>query len=82
MLEHRAFRDIGTYLKAGDTLVANESRVIPARMFACKESSGGQVEVLLLRKLDDLRWRALVGGARTREGPAYASWMAMSLRHS
>ncbi len=68
MLEHRAFRDIGTYLKAGDTLVANESRVIPARMFACKESSGGQVEVLLLRKLDDLRWRALVGGARTREG--------------
>ncbi len=67
-LEHRTFRDIGAYLAAGDTLVANESRVIPARMYARKESSGGQVEVLLLRKLDELRWRALVGGARTREG--------------
>ncbi len=67
-IEHRAFRDVGAYLKTGDTLVANESRVIPARMFARKEPSGGQVEVLLLRKVDELHWRALLGGARTRVG--------------
>ncbi|MCU0521017.1 MAG: tRNA preQ1(34) S-adenosylmethionine ribosyltransferase-isomerase QueA [Anaerolineae bacterium] len=67
-IEHRMFIDIGSYLRSDDTLVANESRVIPARMAARKEPSGGRVEVLLLRKLDDLTWRALLGGARTREG--------------
>ena len=67
-IEHRVFEDVGVYLRPDDTLVANESRVIPARMAARKEPSGGQVEVLLLRKLDDLKWRALLGGARTREG--------------
>lgn len=67
-LEHRIFHDIGDYLKPGDLLIANESRVIPARMFGRKEGSGGKIEVLLLRKLGDTRWRALVGGARTRPG--------------
>lgn len=71
-LEHRVFREIGDYLRPGDLLVANESRVIPARMYGRKEPSGGKIEVLLLRKLDadahGVRWRCLVGGARTREG--------------
>ncbi len=66
-LEHRIFRDIGDYLRPGDLLVANESRVIPARLFAQKPT-GGRVEVLLLRDLGEGRWRALVGGARTRVG--------------
>ncbi len=68
ILEHRIFRDIGDYLRPGDLLVANESRVIPARLFGRKEPSGGQVEILLLRDLGAQRWRALVGGARTRRG--------------
>ena len=67
-LEHRIFRDIADYLRPGDLLVANESRVIPARMFGHKEPGGGKVEVLLLRHLEGNCWRALVGGARTRVG--------------
>ncbi|HOU13255.1 MAG TPA: tRNA preQ1(34) S-adenosylmethionine ribosyltransferase-isomerase QueA [Anaerolineae bacterium] len=67
-LEHRVFRDIGEYLRPGDLLVANESRVIPARLFGHKEPGGGKVEVLLLRKIAGVTWRALVGGARTHIG--------------
>jgi S-adenosylmethionine:tRNA ribosyltransferase-isomerase len=65
-LTHRIFRDIGEYLRPGDLLVANQSRVIPARLRARKARTGGAVEVLLLRRLDDLTWEALVGGKRVR----------------
>lgn len=65
-LEHRGFRDIGEYLRPGDVLVVNESRVLPARMFGRKEPEGGQVELLLLRKLGEQQWRGLLGGARSR----------------
>jgi S-adenosylmethionine:tRNA ribosyltransferase-isomerase len=67
-IEHRIFHEIGDYVARSDLLVANESRVIPARMYARKEPSGGRVEILLLRRLDALQWRCLVGGARTRPG--------------
>src|SRR5438045_4686817 len=48
-LEHRHFRHLGEYLNPGDLLVANESRVMPARLPGRKVPSGGRVEVLLLR---------------------------------
>ena len=67
-LTHRVFRDVGEYLRHGDLLIANESRVIPARLRARKVGTGGAVEVLLLRKLDDLTWEALAGGKRIRPG--------------
>ena len=67
-IEHRLFRDVGEYLRAGDLLVANESRVIPARLYGHKTPSGGKVELLLLRKLDGERWLGLAGGATTRPG--------------
>ena len=67
-IEHRSFRDVGDYLEPGSSLIANESRVIPARLYGFKEESGGNVEVLLLQKLDELSWHCLVGGARTRKG--------------
>ncbi|MGC9398224.1 MAG: tRNA preQ1(34) S-adenosylmethionine ribosyltransferase-isomerase QueA [Anaerolineae bacterium] len=67
-LEHRIFREIGDYLRPGDLLVANESRVIPARLFARKVPTGGRVEILLLRRIEEGRWRGLMGGARTRVG--------------
>ncbi len=73
-LEHRIFHDIGAYLRPGDLLVANETRVIPARLFGRKEPTGGKVELLLLRPLDERRWRALVGGARTRVGTRIRLW--------
>src|SRR5438067_6981263 len=48
-LEHRHFHDLPRYLRPGDLLVANESRVMPARLVGHKVPSGGRVEVLLLR---------------------------------
>ncbi|HAV76304.1 MAG TPA: tRNA preQ1(34) S-adenosylmethionine ribosyltransferase-isomerase QueA [Anaerolineae bacterium] len=66
-LEHRIFRDVTDYLNAGDLLVLNQTRVIPARIFAKKET-GGRVELLLLRRRDDWTWEALVGGKGLRVG--------------
>src|SRR6266508_5234234 len=66
-LEHRIFHDIGDYLRAGDLLVLNQTRVIPARIYARKET-GGRVELLLLRRRDELTWETLVGGKGLRVG--------------
>jgi len=66
-LEHRIFRDVIDYLNAGDLLVLNQTRVIPARIYARKET-GGRVELLLLRRRDELTWEALVGGKGLRVG--------------
>lgn len=66
-LEHRIFRDVMDYLRAGDLLVLNQTRVIPARIYARKET-GGRVELLLLRCRDPLTWEALVGGKGLRVG--------------
>jgi S-adenosylmethionine:tRNA ribosyltransferase-isomerase len=66
-LEHRIFRDLTDYFIAGDLLVLNQTRVIPARIFAHKET-GGRVEILLLRRRDALTWEALVGGKGLRVG--------------
>ena len=64
---HRIFRDVTDYLNAGDLLVLNQTRVIPARIYARKET-GGRVELLLLRRRDELTWEALVGGKGLRVG--------------
>lgn len=66
-LEHRIFRDLGDYLRPNDLLVLNQTRVIPARIFA-RKPTGGRVELLLLRRRDLLRWEALVGGKGLRVG--------------
>src|SRR6266568_7212929 len=71
-LEHREFRDIGKYLRPGDLLIANQSRVIPARLLGRRAETGGAVEVLLLAERTDLGgdyWETLVRpGRRMREG--------------
>jgi S-adenosylmethionine:tRNA ribosyltransferase-isomerase len=67
-LDHCLFRDIGAYLRPGDLLVANESRVIPARLYARKRPTGGHVELLLLSQKDEWTWEALVKGRRTPVG--------------
>lgn len=61
VVQHRIFRDIGEYLREGDVLVLNQTRVILARLHA-RKSTGGRVELLLLRQQDELTWQALVGG--------------------
>src|SRR5512138_2941048 len=66
-LDHRVFRDVGDYLRAGDLLVLNQTRVIPARIYA-RKPTGGRVELLLLLRRDELIWEALVGGKGLRVG--------------
>jgi S-adenosylmethionine:tRNA ribosyltransferase-isomerase len=69
LVEHRKFTDIIDYLLAGDVLVFNNSRVIPARLKGERVDTGGSVEILLLRKLDDGTWQTLVKpGKRFRQG--------------
>jgi S-adenosylmethionine:tRNA ribosyltransferase-isomerase len=64
-LEHKIFRDVADYLKPGDLLILNQTRVIPARIYA-RKPTGGRVELLLLRRRDDFTWEALVGGKGLR----------------
>ena len=61
--EHRRFADIGDYLQAGDLLVANDTRVIPGRLWAQRPGGGG-VELLLLRPMREGWWEALARPAR------------------
>ena len=61
-ITHTHFWELDQHLKPGDLLVLNETRVIPARLFARKLPGGGQVEMLLLRRQDERTWEALVGG--------------------
>ena len=66
-LAHRHFRDIGEYLRPGDLLIANQSRVIPARLLGRRVVTGGAVEVLLLAERPDLGpdcWETLVRPGR------------------
>jgi S-adenosylmethionine:tRNA ribosyltransferase-isomerase len=67
-IQHAFFRDIASYFDPGDLLVLNETRVIPARLYANKIPGGGKVELLLLSRRDDHSWEALVGGKGLREG--------------
>ena len=62
-LEHRHFSDLPDYLRPGDVLVRNNTRVIPARLFGIKEETGAHVELLLLKQDGD-QWECLVGNAR------------------
>ncbi|MEK0314444.1 tRNA preQ1(34) S-adenosylmethionine ribosyltransferase-isomerase QueA [Cohnella sp. 56] len=59
-VEHRSFKDLAEYLVPGDTLVLNDTKVIPARLFGRKADTGAKAEVLLLKPLGDDRWEALV----------------------
>ena len=72
MLEHHHFYEIGAYLRPGDLLIANQSRVLPARLLGRRAETGGVVEVLLLAERADLgpdHWETLVRpGRRLREG--------------
>jgi S-adenosylmethionine:tRNA ribosyltransferase-isomerase len=60
-LTHTIFREIDRFLRPGDLLVLNETRVIPARLFG-RKLTGGRIEILLLRRVDETTWDTLVGG--------------------
>lgn len=63
VFEHKHFYEIINYLKEGDVLVRNNTRVIPARLFGTKEETGAHVELLLLKQQGDV-WQCLVGNAK------------------
>lgn len=67
-LQHTTFWRIDQFLAPGDLLVINETRVIPARIYARKQPGGGKAEILLLEQEDDLTWRALGGGKGLKQG--------------
>lgn len=63
-MEHRHFHDLPEYLCPGDALVINETRVLPVRLNGYREDTGGEMEFLLLKRLDTARWEVLAGPAR------------------
>ena len=68
-IEHRHFRDIVSYLKPGDCLVINDTKVIPARLFGVKEDTRAKIEVLLLKRRENDIWETLVKpGKKCRPG--------------
>ena len=73
-LEHRHFYDITEYLRPGDALVVNETKVIPARLLGVKEDTGVPVEVLLLRRINATDWEALVRPGRRLKPGAMCSF--------
>ncbi len=63
-IEHKHFYDIVSLLNPGDVLVLNDTRVLPARMYGCRLDNGGNVELLLLRRLEPGLWESLTRPAR------------------
>ena len=59
-IEHRMFRDIKAYLKPGDCLVINDTKVIPARLIGCKIGTDAKIEILLLKRKENDIWETLV----------------------
>ncbi len=68
-IEHKIFKDIINYLKPGDCLVRNNTKVIPARLYGIKEETGINVEFLLLNRIEGDYWEVMVRpGRRLKEG--------------
>ena len=68
-VEHRSFADLIEYLRPGDVMVFNQSRVMPARLSGRRQDTGGEVELLLLRREGPGAWQALARpGRRLRPG--------------
>ena len=66
---HHVFDEIPSFLKPGDCLVLNDTKVIPARLLGHRKETGGAVELLLLKRLSDNSWETLVRpGKKCREG--------------
>ncbi len=71
-IEDRVFHDIIEYLKPGDVLVRNVTKVIPARLYATREETGGAMEFLLLRRINETDWECLVKpGRKARPGRTF-----------
>lgn len=63
-MAHRQFSEIASYLRPGDCLVLNDTRVIPARLFGVKDKTGAKIELLLLNQVEGDKWHTLVKPAK------------------
>ncbi|MCE7786818.1 tRNA preQ1(34) S-adenosylmethionine ribosyltransferase-isomerase QueA [Staphylococcus xylosus] len=63
-IEHQHFKDVIDYLESGDTLVLNDTRVMPARLFGLKEETGAKVEMLMLTQIEGNDWEVLLKPAK------------------
>lgn len=80
-IAHRHFHDVVEYLDERDVLVINETKVIPARLIGKREDSGGAMEFLLLRRLEDGSWETLVKpGKRGQDRRALRLWRRTAAR--
>ena len=71
-IEHKHFRDILEYLKPGDCLVMNNTRVIPARLYGSKEGTGGKIEFLLLKRISLDDWEVILKpGKKAKPGARF-----------
>lgn len=71
-ISHNTFRDMIDYLKEGDTIILNNTRVLPARLFGKKRETGGSVEFLLLKRTEEDTWETLVKpGKRAKVGSEF-----------
>ena len=70
-IEHKIFKDIIDYLNEGDTLVLNNTRVMPARLIGEKENTGGKIEFLLLKRLEGDKWECLAKPGKTKGSNTY-----------
>ncbi len=66
-IEHKHFYNIIEYFKAGDVLILNNTKVMPARLIGRRINTGGKVEVFLLKRLESDVWQCLVGGHKRKE---------------
>ncbi len=72
-IEHRHFHDLADYLKSGDCLILNNTRVLPARIFGIKEDTGAVVEFVLLKQKENMVWECLAGpGRRAKPGTRFS----------
>ncbi|HOQ38579.1 MAG TPA: tRNA preQ1(34) S-adenosylmethionine ribosyltransferase-isomerase QueA [Acetivibrio sp.] len=72
-MEHRIFKDILEYINEGDCLVLNDTRVIPARLLGEKEGTGGKIEFVLLKKMENDVWEVILKpGKRAKPGSRFA----------
>ncbi len=71
-IEHTVFSSLFDFLKKGDTLILNDTRVLPARIYGTKKDTGATVEFLLLKNLGNNNWEALAGpGRRAKPGTEF-----------
>ena len=63
-IEHKHFYDVVDYLKSGDVLVVNNTKVLPARIYGAKEHTGGKIEFLLLKRIDLTHWEVILKPGR------------------